>query len=146
MSKPPAVAGRLNLLALAPPGAGAAATRRPRGSSIRFYRVGKHGRMTDAEDAAFTEFLLQKAAEAETRGMARRVQMLAAQGGESTVRQLLSKGKPSDGFTRLWELGRLDLTVEAGCADPRHCQLVLPAQRAGQADLLRLCARVRGRG
>ena len=71
--------------------------------------------MTNAEDAAFTEFLLQKAAEAEGLGYRPALfkQMLAAQGGEATVRQLLSKGKPSDGFTRLWELGRLDLTVEA---------------------------------
>lgn len=71
--------------------------------------------MTNEEDAAFTEFLLQKAAEAEGMGYRPALfkQMLAAQGGEATVRQLLSKGKPSDGFTRLWELRRLDLTVEA---------------------------------
>ncbi len=40
-------------------------------------------------------------------------QMLSAQGGNATVRQLLAKGKPSEGFTRLWELGCLNLTVEA---------------------------------
>jgi 5-methylcytosine-specific restriction protein A len=71
--------------------------------------------MTPGEDIAFTEFLLQKAAEAEGLGYRPALfkQMLAAQGGEAAVRQLLGKGKPSDGFARLWELGRLDLTVEA---------------------------------
>lgn len=71
--------------------------------------------MTPEEDLAFTEFLLQKAGEAEALGYrpAQFKQMLFAQGGSATVRQLLAKGKPSEGFTRLWELGRLDLTVEA---------------------------------
>ncbi|MBB4844200.1 hypothetical protein HNP55_002736 [Paucibacter oligotrophus] len=71
--------------------------------------------MTPNEDVAFTEFLRQKTAEAETLGYRPKLfkQMLGAQGGEATVRQLLAKGKPSEGFTRLWELGRLDLTVEA---------------------------------
>jgi 5-methylcytosine-specific restriction protein A len=67
------------------------------------------------QDEAFTEFLRQKANEAEALGYRPNQfkQMLNAQGGEATVRQLLSKGKPTEGFTRLWELGRLDLTVEA---------------------------------
>jgi 5-methylcytosine-specific restriction protein A len=71
--------------------------------------------MTRDEDLAFTEFLRQKATEAEALGYrpTQFKQMLASQGGDATVRQLLAKGKPSEGFTRLWELGRLDLTVEA---------------------------------
>lgn len=71
--------------------------------------------MTPTEDIAFTEFLSQKTAEAEALGYRPTLfkQMLSAQGGAATVRQLLVKGKPSDGFRRLWELGRLDLTVEA---------------------------------
>ena len=71
--------------------------------------------MTPNEDLAFTEFLRQKAAEAEALGYrpTQFKQMLAAQGGSATVRQLLAKGRPTEGFTRLWELGRLDLTVEA---------------------------------
>lgn len=71
--------------------------------------------MTPMQDEAFTEFLRQKANEAEALGY-RPNQfrlMLNAQGGEATVRQLLSKGKPTEGFTRLWELSRLDLSVEA---------------------------------
>jgi hypothetical protein len=37
---------------------------------------------------------------------------IICQGGVAAARQLLH-GPPSDGFTALWERGRLDLTVEA---------------------------------
>jgi hypothetical protein len=43
--------------------------------------------------------------------------MLNARGGVQTARQLINSAKPSDGYTRLWELGRLDLTVEATVVD-----------------------------
>lgn len=39
--------------------------------------------------------------------------MLNADGGYETVNRILASGKPSEGFTKLWELGRLDLTCEA---------------------------------
>lgn len=39
--------------------------------------------------------------------------MLDELGGFETVNRVLASGKPSDGFTKLWELGRLDLTCEA---------------------------------
>lgn len=38
--------------------------------------------------------------------------MLEDRGAEATAHHLLA-GKPSDGFTRLWEAGRLDLSLEA---------------------------------
>jgi hypothetical protein len=41
------------------------------------------------------------------------LQMISEQGGLSTARQLLWSEAPSEGFTTLWERGRLDLTVEA---------------------------------
>jgi 5-methylcytosine-specific restriction enzyme A len=84
--------------------------------------------MTPNEDVAFTEFLLQKAAEAEALGYrpTQFKQMLGAQRGNATVRQLLAKGKPSDGFTRLWELGRLDLTVEALVVETKWRSLIDP--------------------
>jgi hypothetical protein len=41
------------------------------------------------------------------------LQMLSEQGGLATARQLLWSDTPSDGFTTLWDRGRLDLTVEA---------------------------------
>lgn len=39
--------------------------------------------------------------------------MLEADGGFVTVKRILESGKPSEGFTKLWELNRLDLTCEA---------------------------------
>lgn len=39
-------------------------------------------------------------------------QMVEEYGGLAAAKQLLSGETPSDGFERLWELGRLDLTVE----------------------------------
>lgn len=45
--------------------------------------------------------------------------MLDAYGGFDTVNRVLASGKPSDGFTKLWELGRLDLTCEAIIVETR---------------------------
>jgi hypothetical protein len=39
--------------------------------------------------------------------------MLQRQGGLITAKQLINASKPSDGYTALYERGRLDLTVEA---------------------------------
>lgn len=41
------------------------------------------------------------------------LRMVVDRGGLSTARHLLSGGQLSDGFVRLWEEGRLDLSVEA---------------------------------
>lgn len=40
-------------------------------------------------------------------------EMLQRQRGVQTAKQLLSSNTPSDGYTALYERGRLDLTVEA---------------------------------
>lgn len=45
------------------------------------------------------------------------VQMLCDRGGLSTARQLINAARPSDGYTHLYERGRLDLTVEALVVD-----------------------------
>ncbi len=45
------------------------------------------------------------------------LQMLDEIGGLETARQLLHKTEVSDGFTNLWELGHLNLTVEAHVLD-----------------------------
>lgn len=84
--------------------------------------------MTPNEDIAFTEFLLNKASEAEALGYRPTLfkQMLGSQGGIATVRQLLAKGKPSEGFKRLWELKRLDLTVEALVVETKWRPLIDP--------------------
>lgn len=39
--------------------------------------------------------------------------MLRSNGGYATVSKLLVSKTPSDGFTKLWEGGRLDLSIEA---------------------------------
>ena len=41
------------------------------------------------------------------------LRMLAELGPLATARRLIAMDRPSDGFTALWERGRLDLTVEA---------------------------------
>ena len=41
------------------------------------------------------------------------LRMLHDNGAVETARQLINASQPSDGYTRLWELGRLDLSVEA---------------------------------
>lgn len=41
------------------------------------------------------------------------IQMVSERGGLETARHLLATSAVSDGFTTLWDKGRLDLTVEA---------------------------------
>lgn len=41
------------------------------------------------------------------------LKMVTDQGGLATARQLINAPRPSDGYTHLYERGRLDLTVEA---------------------------------
>lgn len=72
--------------------------------------------MTPAEDEAFTAFLRDKAAEAD-RAIKYKpnnfIKMLGSLGGYQTAVSLLTKVEPSEGFSRLWMEGRLDLSVEA---------------------------------
>jgi hypothetical protein len=44
--------------------------------------------------------------------------MVVDRGGLSTARYLLNAPKVSDGYTALWQRGRLDLTVEALALEP----------------------------
>ena len=41
------------------------------------------------------------------------LRMVTEQGGLKAARHLLATERPSDGFTTLWECGRLDISVEA---------------------------------
>lgn len=41
------------------------------------------------------------------------LRMVGERGGLSTAKYLINSAKPSDGYTHLYERGRLDLTVEA---------------------------------
>ena len=51
------------------------------------------------------------------------LQMLSEKGGLATARFLVATDKPSDGFTKLWECQRLDLTVEAVMLNPDYAEL-----------------------
>jgi hypothetical protein len=49
--------------------------------------------------------------------------MLSEHGPLETARRLIATDRPSEGFTRLWERGRLDLTVEAQVLKPEFRDL-----------------------
>ena len=58
----------------------------------------------------------------------RYLQMLDEHGGLDTARILLNSPKVSDGYTALWERGRLDLTVEALINDNPEFQVLFTAE------------------
>ena len=51
------------------------------------------------------------------------LQMVTTNGGVETARRLLATQAPSDGFTKLWEYGRLDLTIEVLVLKPEYTTL-----------------------
>ena len=57
------------------------------------------------------------------------LQMLDQRGAVGTAQYFLHTSTPSEGFTHLWERGRLDLTVEAHVLDPRFESLFTPEER-----------------
>jgi hypothetical protein len=71
--------------------------------------------MDARQNEEFTNFLRDavRQAEALKYNPTRFKGMIEADGGYETVKRILASGKPSDGFMKLWELGRLDLTCEA---------------------------------
>lgn len=59
------------------------------------------------------------------------LRMLDERGGLATAKYLINSAKPSEGYTRLYELGRLDLTVEAKVVeDSRWHSMFLPEEIA----------------
>ncbi|WP_163008951.1 hypothetical protein [Burkholderia contaminans] len=74
-------------------------------------------------DLKFTEFLRGKAEEAQKyvlkRPLTKFISMLNADGGYKTASTLIGLQQPSDGFNKLWEHRRLDLTVEAIVVETR---------------------------
>lgn len=56
------------------------------------------------------------------------LRMVSEQGGLAAARTLL-RSQPSDGFTALWQAGRLDLSVEAHVLLPRFQPLFTDAER-----------------
>src|SRR3954470_6345230 len=58
------------------------------------------------------------------------LQMVNGMGGVAAAKQLINDPSPSDGFRRLWEMGRLDLTVEYVVAfETKYRSLFTQAER-----------------
>ena len=57
------------------------------------------------------------------------LQMIGAKGGLAAAKQLISKPGGTDGFTTLWEHGRLDLSVEAHVLKPEYAELFTDEER-----------------
>ncbi len=57
------------------------------------------------------------------------LQMLGAKGGLAAAKQLISKPGGTDGFTTLWEHGRLDLSVEAHVLKAEFAELFTDEER-----------------
>jgi hypothetical protein len=64
------------------------------------------------------------------------IEMIAEQGGPEAVRQLLRGRDASDGFTTLWEAGRLEMSVEAAALLPWYQALFTDEQRTTAARRL----------
>jgi hypothetical protein len=64
------------------------------------------------------------------------IKMIAESGPLDASRRLLDKGEVSEGFTRLWELRRLDLTVEAIALRPEFAPLFTAEQLATARERL----------
>jgi hypothetical protein len=64
------------------------------------------------------------------------LRMITDYGGVEAARRLLAKNAPSEGFTRLWEHNRLDLTVEALVLRPEFALLFSEEERAIARDRL----------
>ena len=87
--------------------------------------------MSDALEQEFHQAMLEicRVAKTEIRyNPSRFVQMIADHGGLGAARQLLHASTVSEGFTKLWEAKRLDLTVEKHVLDPRFAPLFTDAE------------------
>lgn len=62
--------------------------------------------------------------------------MVFQHGAVGSVRRLLASPTVSDGFVRLWNLSRLDLTVESLVVDTRFARLFTDEERATAARRL----------
>ena len=57
------------------------------------------------------------------------LRMLNEIGGIATAKKLVMSPRPSEGFTRLWEMERLDLSVEALVLEPHWRPLFTAEER-----------------
>ena len=56
------------------------------------------------------------------------LRMIYEHGGVETAKILINKKESTDGFTKMWELRRLDLTVEANALRPEYQRLFTPEE------------------
>jgi hypothetical protein len=56
--------------------------------------------------------------------------MVGEHGGYEAAKQLIHKDNPSDGLSKLWELRRLDLSVEAHVLKEEYAALFTDEERA----------------
>ena len=56
-------------------------------------------------------------------------QMVCEKGGLQTAKHLIHTEQPSEGFSKLWELKRLDLSVEAHVIKPEYKELFTDAEQ-----------------
>jgi len=56
--------------------------------------------------------------------------MLDQYGGLETAKRLLAENQPQQGLFKLWELGALDISVEATVLRPEFCELFDEAELA----------------
>jgi hypothetical protein len=61
------------------------------------------------------------------------LQMVQSMGGYKAAKQLIHAKNPQSGLTKLWELGRLDLSMEAHVIKPEYITLFTEDER-------RICA------
>lgn len=64
------------------------------------------------------------------------LRMLSEHGGVETARRLVNAEAPSEGFTRLWMMKRLDLSVEALILKPEWKSLFSDEERERARDRL----------
>ena len=57
------------------------------------------------------------------------LRMLSDHGPIDTARRLITSTQPSEGFTQLWQRGRIDLTVEATVLRPEFVDLFTDEER-----------------
>ena len=83
-----------------------------------------------SREGDFHEAMLGLYREARTEGYTASyfLQMVNERGGNDAAKKLINDPSPSEGFTRLWELGRLDLTVESLALEPEWRPLFTPAE------------------
>ncbi len=69
------------------------------------------------------------------------LRMIHELGGLQTTKQLINSDTPSDGFVKLWEMKRLDLTVEALVVESKQFRTLFLT-----SEILRARHRLKGYG